>query len=57
MCLQGLRRADGGTMRVLGIDPQAQSVRLRRRVGSQLQESALPSRIKVREALQWFGSR
>lgn len=50
-CLQGLRRADGGTLRVLGLDPWAQRAQLRRRIGSQLQESALPDRLKVWEAL------
>jgi ABC-2 type transport system ATP-binding protein len=55
-CLQGLRRADSGTLRVLGLDPQTQGRELRGRVGSQLQESALPDRIRVWEALDLFGS-
>lgn len=55
-CLQGLRRADGGRMRVLGLDPLTQAAELRKRIGSQLQESALPQRIKVWEALKWFAS-
>lgn len=55
-CLQGLRRADSGRMRVLGLDPMTQAGELRRRIGTQLQESALPSRIKVWEALHWFAS-
>jgi ABC-2 type transport system ATP-binding protein len=55
-CLQGLRRADGGRMRVLGLDPASHAAELRRRIGSQLQESALPQRIKVWEALRWFAS-
>ncbi|HYA50519.1 MAG TPA: ABC transporter ATP-binding protein [Streptosporangiaceae bacterium] len=55
-CLQGLRRSDGGWMRVLGLDPQTQAGELRQRIGSQLQESALPQRIKVWEALRWFAS-
>jgi ABC-2 type transport system ATP-binding protein len=55
-CLQGLRRADGGRMRVLGLDPATQAAELRKRIGSQLQESALPQRIKVWEALRWFAS-
>jgi len=46
-CLQGLRRADGGHLRVLGLDPHEQTGEPRRRIGSQLQESALPDRIKV----------
>jgi ABC-2 type transport system ATP-binding protein len=55
-CLQGLRHADGGRLQVLGYDPARQATELRRRIGSQLQESALPDRIKVWEALQLFGS-
>jgi ABC-2 type transport system ATP-binding protein len=55
-CLQGLRRADRGRLRVLGLDPRTQARQLRQQVGCQLQESALPHRIKVWEALQWFAS-
>lgn len=55
-CLQGLRRADGGELQVLGYDPRVDSKQLRRQIGSQLQESALPDRIKVWEALDLFSS-
>jgi ABC-2 type transport system ATP-binding protein len=55
-CLQGLRHADGGHVRVLGLDPWSQAASLRRRIGSQLQESALPDRIKVWEALDLFAT-
>lgn len=55
-CLQGLRRADTGDLRVLGLDPRTQASELRQHVGCQLQESALPGRIKVWEALKWFAS-
>ena len=54
--LQGLRAADGGLIRVLGLDPQRDRRELRRRIGSQLQASALPDRMKVWEALDLFGS-
>ena len=56
-CLQGLRRADGGDISVLGFDPRTEAAPLRRHVGSQLQESALPERIKVWEAMKLFSSR
>ena len=55
-CLQGLRRPDAGRVRIFGLDPQSQRRELRRRIGSQLQESALPDRIKVWEAMRLFAS-
>ena len=55
-CLQGLRRADGGELRVLGLDPERQGTELRRRIGCQLQDSALPERLRVREALDLFAA-
>jgi ABC-2 type transport system ATP-binding protein len=55
-CLQGLRRADAGRLRVLGLNPQTEARALRRSIGSQLQESALPDRIRVWEALDLFAS-
>jgi ABC-2 type transport system ATP-binding protein len=55
-CLEGLRSPDAGRIRVLGLDPQRNSRELRRRIGCQLQESALPDRIRVREALDLFAS-
>jgi ABC-2 type transport system ATP-binding protein len=53
-CAQGLRRPDGGTVRVLGLDPVRQRARLGSRVGSQLQHSELPDRMRVGEALRLF---
>jgi ABC-2 type transport system ATP-binding protein len=55
-CLQALRQPDSGDIRVLGLDPRTEASELQRRVGSQLQESALPDRIKVWEALDLFAS-
>jgi ABC-2 type transport system ATP-binding protein len=55
-CLQGLRDPDSGQLRVLGLDPRHEARALRQRIGSQLQESALPDRIKVWEALDLFAS-
>lgn len=54
--LQGLRTIEGGSVSVLGFDPRTHAADIRRRVGSQLQESALPDRMKVWEALDLFGS-
>ncbi|NUR94677.1 MAG: ATP-binding cassette domain-containing protein [Kribbellaceae bacterium] len=55
-CVQGLRRPDAGRIRVLGLDPVTDADTLRRRIGSQLQESALPDRMRVWEAIDLFGS-
>ncbi|MGD8684186.1 MAG: ABC transporter ATP-binding protein [Chloroflexota bacterium] len=55
-CLQGLRVADGGELSVLGHDPRREAKLLRRKIGSQLQESALPDRMKVWEALEFFST-
>jgi len=55
-CLQGLRHPTSGTIRVLGLDPFKNPGALRRRIGSQLQDSELPQRIKVWEALDLFSS-
>lgn len=55
-CLQGLRHPDGGQTQVLGLDPRTEERALQQRIGSQLQESALPARIKVWEALDVFAS-
>ena len=56
-CLQGLRRPDAGTVRVLGLDPLHDADRLRPLVGSQLQSSALPDRLRVSEAIDLFSTR
>ena len=55
-CLQGLRKPDSGRLRVLGFDPVTQAERLRPLVGSQLQSSALPDRLRVAEAIGLFGT-
>jgi ABC-2 type transport system ATP-binding protein len=55
-CLEGLRRPDAGEVRVLGLDPGRQGAELRQRIGVQLQQAALPDRLKVWEALDLFTS-
>ena len=54
--LQALRSPDAGIINVLGLDPRHEAAALRRQIGSQLQESALPDRLKVWEALDLFAS-
>jgi len=55
-CLTGLRAADDGEIRVLGLDPAHDGGALRERVGVQLQEGELHPKIRVREALELFAS-
>jgi ABC-2 type transport system ATP-binding protein len=55
-CLEGLRKPDQGTIRVLGVDPQLESQTLREHTGMQLQQSNLPDRMKVWEALDLYAS-
>ncbi|MEE6280335.1 ABC transporter ATP-binding protein [Georgenia sp. MJ170] len=55
-CLAGLRQADGGTVRLLGVDPQRDPAAVRERLGVQLQESKLPPKLRVREALRLYAS-
>ncbi len=55
-CLEGLRKPDQGVALVLGVDPQRESQHLRERTGMQLQQSNLPERMKVWEALDLYSS-
>ncbi len=55
-CLEGLKKADNGQLRVLGHDPWNERYAIRQRIGVQLQESRLQARIKVWEALDIFAS-
>ncbi|PSL03554.1 ABC-2 type transport system ATP-binding protein [Haloactinopolyspora alba] len=55
-CIEGLRRPDDGTIRVLGLDPTRDRLELRLKVGAQLQESELPEKLSVREALELYAS-
>lgn len=49
-CVEGLRRPDRG------FNPHRQGQELRQRIGIQLQESSLPHRLKVWEAMDLFFS-
>lgn len=55
-CLEGLRKPDSGKVRVLGMDPQVEGNTLRKCTGVQLQQSNLPDRMKVWEALDLYAS-
>ncbi|HUN31441.1 MAG TPA: ABC transporter ATP-binding protein [Trebonia sp.] len=49
---EGYRRADGGTVRVLGLDPAADGRRLRPKVGVMLQASGIPQAVPAGEYLR-----
>lgn len=55
-CVEGLRRPDGGSIRVLGLDPIRDRYEVTQRLGAQLQESRLQDKIKVGEALELYAS-
>jgi len=54
--VEGLRRPDGGSIRVLGLDPIRDRYQITQRVGAQLQESRLQDKITVGEALDLYAS-
>ncbi|MDV3222031.1 ABC transporter ATP-binding protein [Intrasporangium sp.] len=54
--LAGLRVPDAGVVRVLGVDPQKDPQAIRERLGIQLQESRLPAKITVAEAVRLYAS-
>ena len=56
-CAQGLRHPDEGAVRLLGRDPARDRSALASRVGSQLQDSNLPERMRVSEAVALFADR
>jgi ABC-2 type transport system ATP-binding protein len=55
-CVEGLRTPSSGTIRVCGIDPQRDNGELRQVLGAQLQESELPDKLKVGEAMELYSS-
>ena len=55
-CVLGLRSPDAGSIRVLGLDPGQDRADLHLVVGAQLQESALPAKLRVGEILEEYRS-
>lgn len=55
-CLEGLRKPDRGELRVLGLDPLRDHAELTQLLGAQLQESQLPAKLRVAEALDLYSS-
>jgi ABC-2 type transport system ATP-binding protein len=55
-CVEGLRAADRGAISVLGLDPRRDRAELTQQLGVQLQDSELPERLQVGEALRLYSS-
>jgi ABC-2 type transport system ATP-binding protein len=55
-CIGGLRQRDGGRVSVAGMDPASEGAGFRQVVGIQLQESRLPDKMRVIEALTLYAS-
>lgn len=53
-CLEGLRAPSSGSLRVAGIDPVNESLKLRNLIGVQLQSAGLPESITPDEAMKFF---
>lgn len=54
--LEGLRVPDGGSLRIMDVDPACQSRKLHNLIGVQLQTSGLPDSITLDEAMKFFCS-
>jgi ABC-2 type transport system ATP-binding protein len=55
-CIEGLGNPDRGTVSVLGLDPGHERAELTQRLGVQLQDSQLPGKLRVEEALDLYSS-
>jgi ABC-2 type transport system ATP-binding protein len=54
--LEGLRNCDKGVARVCGLDPERSGEKFKEIIGAVLQSTALPQKLKVREALELFAN-
>jgi len=54
--LEGIRQRSGGDVLVLGLDPDKQKKQLKDRIGVCLQQTNLPDKMKVIEAMELFGA-
>jgi len=55
-CISGLRMPDSGSISIYGLSPQKDRNRIREFLGVQLQEGAMPPRLRVGEAVALFAS-
>jgi ABC-2 type transport system ATP-binding protein len=55
-CISGLRTPDSGSISIYGLSPHKDRNKIREFLGVQLQESSMPPRLKVHEAVELFAS-
>ena len=55
-CAIGLRSPDSGTVRLMGIDPQADKAQVHQTTGVQLQSGAFPAKLRVGEIIDMYRS-
>jgi ABC-2 type transport system ATP-binding protein len=55
-CIIGLRIPDGGSIQVCGLDAMREPLKVKERIGAQLQSTSLQDKITPREALHLFAS-
>ena len=55
-CAIGLRSPDSGTIRLMGIDPQADKAKIHEIAGVQLQSGAFPAKLRVGEIIDMYRS-
>jgi ABC-2 type transport system ATP-binding protein len=55
-CCEGYRRPDGGSVRVLGLDPIADAAKLRPRIGVMLQSGGIYQAVRAMEMLRHIAS-
>lgn len=53
-CMLGLLHADGGTVRVLGLDPKTQALEIRRRVGYVAEDQQMFGWMRVRQLISFI---
>ena len=52
--LEGLRTPDRGVVRVCGLDPEKSGEQFKQTIGAVLQSTALPDKLRVKEAIELF---
>ena len=53
-CIEGLRKPDGGSFSLMGLNPGHDHINMHNMIGVQLQVSGLPGTMRVNEAINFF---